>query len=382
MRLLACILSLCAIAAAVPTWAPGGNGGPWSQGNGNAWGQGQPPWKCTNENKQIRQDFAKMAPADRKAYTDAINCLRDQPSSLDQEKYSGAINRFFDYAMIHINRTQQAHISGYFLTWHRMYLHLFEQDLKNLCGYQGTLPYWNWPATAYDLQNSPVFNGDEYSMSGDGEFTNDDPIVLAPTFSIPHGTGGGCIKSGPFYGMNSTVQDIPITLLLQGGELPPTAFTKNETCLTRDLNSFIAQTQTNWTLFNNALAAPSQAEFTLLLNGVLGGSTLGLHSGAHFTLGSPASSIFVSAQDPVWYPLHTFLDCMYVQWQKAHPEIYDQIYGTMTANNVPPSANVTLDSWEPDWGYLHPSMQVQDLISTTAGPFCYDYDFEPGPYTE
>ena len=73
---------------------------------------------------------------------------------------------------------------------------------------------------------------------------------------------------------------------------------------------------------------------------------------------------------------------MYVQWQKAHPDIYDQMFGTMTANNVPPSANVTLDTMEPDWGYLHESMPVKDLISTTAGPFCYDYDFEPGPYTE
>lgn len=340
------------------------------------------PWKCTEKNKQIRKDFGKLLPEERKAYTDAINCMREQPSQLDQEIYSGAINRFFDYATIHVNRTQRAHLSGFFLTWHRMYLHLFEQDLKNLCGYEGTLPYWNWPATADNLQNSVVFNGDEYSMSGDGEFIDSGPIQLAPTFSIPHGTGGGCIKSGPFFGMTSTLNEIPITLLIFGGELPPTAFTKNETCLTRDLNSFIAQTTTNWTQFERAVNAPTQAAFELSLNGVLGGTQLGLHSGAHFSLGAPASSIFVSAQDPIWYPLHTFLDLMYTQWQKAHPEIYDQIYGTETANNVPPSPNVTLETMEPDWGYLYESLPVKDLISTTAGPFCYDYEFEPGPYTE
>lgn len=47
----------------------------------------------------------------------------------------------------------------------------------------------------------------------------------------------------------------------------------------------------------------------------------------------------------------------------------------MTANNVPPSANVTLDSVEPGWGYFEgETLLVSDLISTTAGPFCYRYD--------
>lgn len=363
------LFSLCAVASAAP-WQG------WNQ-----WHDWK-PWQCTKENMSIRQDFAKLAPEDRKAYTDAVNCLRNQPSQLDQEKYSGAINRFFDYATIHVNRTQLVHLSGYFLTWHRMYLHLYEQDLKNLCGYKGVLPYWNWPATAHDLSGSAVFDGSEYSMSGDGEFIDSGPIELAPGFSIPHGTGGGCIKSGPFKGMTYTMQDISIGILLMGGSLPPTAFTKNETCLTRDLNPIIAQAQTNWTLFQKAVAAPDQETFATLLNGVIGGSTLGLHSGAHFTMGAPASSIFVSPQDPIWYPLHTFLDLMYVQWQKAHPDIYDQMWGTMTANNIPPSGNVTLDTMEPDWGYLYPSLPVKDLISTTAGPFCYDYEFEPGPYDE
>ena len=392
-------LSLSTVVTAAPWqdwggqgWRPNGWQAGWNSRGAKtpgwqSWQSAQPaqptqPAQCTKENIQVRRDFDKMPPEDRKAYTDAINCLREQPSQLDQTKYSAAINRYFDYAAIHVNSTQRAHISGYFLTWHRMYLHLFEQDLKNLCGFKGTLPYWNWPATAYDLTGSNVFNGDEYSMSSDGEFIDSGPIQLAPGFSIPHGTGGGCIKSGPFKGMTSTFEDISIALLLGGGELPPTAFVLNETCLTRDLNPIMAQTQTNWTLFNNAVAAKDQEEFALLLNGVLGGTTLGLHSGAHFSLGSPASSIFVSPQDPIWYPLHTFLDLMYVQWQKAHPDIYDQMFGTMTANNVPPSANVTLESMEPNWGYLHEPMQVKDLISTTAGPFCYEYEFEPGPYTE
>ncbi|KPI43615.1 uncharacterized protein AB675_6947 [Cyphellophora attinorum] len=344
------------------------------------WGDWQP---CNNETIRIRKDFNNLCPEERKAFTDAINCIRSQPSNLDQAKYPAAINRYFDWATVHVNRTNVAHLSGYFLTWHRMFIHLFEEDLRNICGFEGTMPYWNWPATADDLANTPIFNGDAYSMSGDGAYIPDrPPTVLAPGFSLPTGLGGGCVTTGPFAGMNYTMQPIPIQGLILGSPLPPNAFANNGSCLTRDLNPYVAQRWDNWTAFNDAIAAPNQAAFSTALNGVFGGTDLGLHSGAHFIVGNPASNIYVSAQDPIWYPLHTFLDLMYVQWQKAHPEIYDELYGTMTANNAPPSANVTLDSMEPDWGYFGDSVPVKDLISTTAGPFCYDYEFQPGPYTE
>jgi tyrosinase len=56
-----------------------------------------------------------MADWERKAYTDAVLCLMDQPSGLDQTLYPAATNRFFDYAVIHVNRTSQVHIDGYAL---------------------------------------------------------------------------------------------------------------------------------------------------------------------------------------------------------------------------------------------------------------------------
>lgn len=47
---------------------------------------------------------------ERKAYTDAVLCLMDQPSQLDPVLYPAAINRFLDYAVVHVNRTSQVHI--------------------------------------------------------------------------------------------------------------------------------------------------------------------------------------------------------------------------------------------------------------------------------
>ncbi|ETN47254.1 uncharacterized protein HMPREF1541_01446 [Cyphellophora europaea CBS 101466] len=339
----------------------------------NSWGDSN---ACTPDKVQVRRDFDKLAPEERKAFTDAINCMREQPSSLDQQKYSAAINRFFDYAVVHTNRTNVVHLDGFFLTWHRYFVHLFEKDLQDKCGWDGTMPYWNWPGTAGQLESAPIFDGSAYSMSGNGEFLDVGPYQLGPNFSLPHGSGGGCIQGGPFEGMNYTMQVIPSNLLSTGAPLPPTTFVKNETCLTRDLNDPVSAMYLNETAYKAAVAAPDQATFSTLINGVFGGAALGLHSGAHFSVGPPFSSIFVSPQDPIWYPAHAMLDVLYSQWQDAHPEIYDQVYGTMTAANVPPSANVTLDSVLPDFGYFYEApLTIRELISTTAGPFCYKYEY-------
>lgn len=331
---------------------------------------------CTENNIKIRKDFDSMPPAERKAYTDAVNCLRNQPSQLDQSVYPGAINRYFDYATVHVNKTRVVHLDGYFLIWHRLFNHLYETDLRETCGYTGSYPYWNWPATADNLRGSPIFNGDQYSMSGDGLFTNNDPIQLGPSFSLPHGSGGGCVTSGPFAGMNVTMNPVSNQFLLNGTEPPHSIYDRHSKCLTRDLNTFVAQTWTNYTAVQQAVEAPNLATFDKLLNGVVGGGALGIHSGAHFIMGNPASNIFVSAQDPIWYPLHTMLDRVYSSWQIRHPDIANSTFGTMTAQNLPPSANVTLDSIVPDAGYFSAGQQWQmgELMSTTSGPFCYKYD--------
>ena len=345
-------------AGGLPTW-----GGSWSDSY----------QYCSPDNVQVRHDFDSLSIYDRKAYTDAIKCMMSLPSRLDPVKYPGAKNRYLDYATVHINRTLEVHLDGFFFTWHRMFVHLFEQDLKYTCGFNGTQPYWNWPATAANLTGSAIFDGSAYSMSGDGDFNDTGPVVLGPTLSLPHGGGGGCVNNGPFAGINYTMNTIPVTVITAGGPLPNTSFDYNPKCLTRDLNSFVAQTWANSTDYDQAIAAPDIDTFSVLMNGSPQTGNLGLHSGAHFTMGEPASNLFSSVQDPIWFPLHTFLDKMYVTWQQQHPDKFWTLSGTQSALNIPPSANVTLGTYEPDWSIFYPTVQVADLMNITSGPFCYRY---------
>jgi tyrosinase len=88
-----------------------------------------------------------------------------------------------------------------------------------------------------------------------------------------------------------------------------------------------------------------------------------------------ASNLFASPQDPIWYLLHAYMDKIYVDWQNAHPDVAFTISGTQTFSNVPPSANVTADTYSPDWGYFYPSVKVGDLLDSKGGtPFCYRYE--------
>lgn len=46
-------------------------------------GGGPPPWGCNSKTMQIRKDFNKATPQERKEYTDAINCVMTFPSNLE-----------------------------------------------------------------------------------------------------------------------------------------------------------------------------------------------------------------------------------------------------------------------------------------------------------
>ena len=329
---------------------------------------------CTPETMQVRKAWATLDTPTKLSYTRAVNCIMNQPSQLDPTVYPGATNKFQDYAAIHIARSLNIHVSGFFLTWHRYYLQLWLNDLQHTCGYTGPLPYWDWPFTANDLTGSQVFNGLSTSISGDGVYNDTGPIVLGPNFSLPHGSGGGCVTTGPFANYETTFAPVPITVALSGGPLPANTFDYSPACLTRDLNTYVAQTFTTQAQADAAVAAPDIETFQALINGNVTAGNLGLHLGAHFTVGGTASNLFVSPQDPIWYLLHGYLDKLYTEWQLKNPSAARGVSGTETFQNTPPSANVTADSCLPDWGYFSGSLPLYELLDTTSGPLCYRYE--------
>ena len=92
---------------------------------------------------------------------------------------------------------------GNFLSWHRYFMLAWEQTLRNECGYKGYLPYYNWALWADNPAASPLLDGSDTSISGDGEYVPERNVSCVPNpgrcfVEIPPGKGGGCVASGPF----------------------------------------------------------------------------------------------------------------------------------------------------------------------------------------
>jgi tyrosinase len=95
---------------------------------------------CSWQNIRIRREWGSLSKKERKDYITAVQCLQSKPAKTPAEVAPGAKSRFDDWVATHINQTQTIHYTGNFLAWHRYYTWLYEEALRNECGYKGTQP--------------------------------------------------------------------------------------------------------------------------------------------------------------------------------------------------------------------------------------------------
>ncbi|KAJ5662243.1 Di-copper centre-containing protein [Penicillium maclennaniae] len=280
------------------------------------------------------------------------NLRLERPATL----VAGAKTRYDDFVATHINQTLEIHFTGTFLAWHRYFIYGFEQALRDECAYAGDYPYWDWSADIEHIEQSPVFDGTDTSMSGNGvHIANEADIPLKldsyPALIVPAGTGGGCVTSGPF--KDYTVNLGPAALVLPGGNRY-----NNYTAVA----NLILQNHDIW-------------DFEMTMQGVPGSGSLGVHGGGHYSMGGdPGRDVYVSPGDPAFWHHHGMIDRVWWIWQNLDVENrLNAISGTGTFLNQPPLANTTLETFV-DLGFANGApVQMKEIMSTTAGPFCYVY---------
>ncbi|KAK0643408.1 hypothetical protein B0T16DRAFT_494448 [Cercophora newfieldiana] len=246
----------------------------------------------------------KLFDNEKVAYINAIKCLQTKPSKT-QHLYPGARSRYDDYGSFH--------------PWHRMMVRSFESDLRELCGYTGAQPYWDWSLDAdlgaHSFVDSPVFRVNT-AFGGNGQFVEPDSSSpkpqrtgrLFPDLQVPDTTGGGCVNGGPFANVTVNLG-------------PGTSLTHNPRCLTRDFAPDLAITTLNSTVVEWALSASTFAEFDLRVQGSgTGLSDLKYATGGHFALGGNTGdlgSIYSSPSDPLFYLHYANIDRLWDKWQRA-----------------------------------------------------------------
>ena len=149
-----------------------------------------------------------MSRQERLGYIAAVKCLQHLPARTPSSFASGAKSRFDDFVVTHINQTLTIHYSGIFMPWHRWFVYNYEKSLRDECGYKGYQPYWDWPKYASGPQNSPLFDGSDTSLGGNGAYTpHPGPVIVPPpgigggNISLPAGLGSGVVTTGPFGNM-------------------------------------------------------------------------------------------------------------------------------------------------------------------------------------
>ncbi|EAW25737.1 tyrosinase family protein [Aspergillus fischeri NRRL 181] len=324
--------------------------------------------QCTRETANVRKEWAALTPTERIDYIDALHCLAEKPPVYDTQTYPGVRTRWDDFVATHINYTLYIHFNGLLLPWHRNFIHLWETALREECGYKGYQPYWDWPSNSHDLANSPHFDGSPTSLSGDGEY--DEHAERDPT--LPKGTGGGCVLSGPF--KNHTVNmgpfyDVP------SGVFPPNAFAYNPHCLRRDLNTRVSAYCNSPDVTAALLAAPNITEFqTIVDKGLMGVHLNGPHGCAHASVGSVMGDLWAAVADPSFFLHHANLDRMWALWQeKDEATRRVALNGTSSIYNSPETPDVTLDSILL-YGKLDQTRQIREMMDPMGGRLCYRYE--------
>ncbi|KAK3349056.1 hypothetical protein B0T25DRAFT_233859 [Lasiosphaeria hispida] len=345
---------------------------------------------CTLENAAVRREWSDLSVAEREDYVKAVQCLMKLPPKAPKDKYPGALSRFDDFVAYHMTHAMELHDNYHLFPAHKHFLWVYEQTLREECGYKGYQPYMNYDRYARDPINSPMFNGNSSSMGGNGEpdpnYKGVSQAGRTPNI-IASGGGGGCVKSGPFSDM---VVSLGPTSMASYKGLPKNSRSdgtaSNPRCLRRDINR------------NAAMGATADRAYKLLTeskdidtfyNTLLGTPPpkndpypWGIHTAGHYIHAvDPGGDAATSPGDPVFYFHHGALDRLWWIWQMQDPEarlnavpmvgnIVDHNHGKRQRITDPLKMVIDLEWLSPVKAKL---MEAHDQLGSNGGKYCYVY---------
>ncbi len=83
----------------------------------------------------VRKEWRALADDEKARYISAVQCLMRHPSM-----YREGTSYYDDFIFAHSMTGSSAHYVATFLPWHRYYMYVYEQALRQKCGYQGSFP--------------------------------------------------------------------------------------------------------------------------------------------------------------------------------------------------------------------------------------------------
>lgn len=239
------------------------------------------------------------------------------------------------------------HFNAKFLPWHRYFTSIYESALRNDCTYTGPFPYWDWVQDNAAPSKSPIWSPTS-GFGGNGNGTGfQSPARPGPLIR--------CVTDGPFKNLRPTYRQTTV----------------EPHCLNRAWNDGIGSNPPDGIgRMQGAAYAPAvmanitaKTTFVDFWQALENGPHGAVHQGISGDMGPSTSP-----NDPVFFVHHAQIDRLWEQWRQADLKARAVMFGGNNSDGSKASLNDVL----PMMG-LAKDVKVKDVMSTTAGGFCYGY---------
>ncbi|UPX15104.1 Tyrosinase [Ascochyta rabiei] len=218
--------------------------------------------QSTCSNVRVRTEWDNYSNSDRQAYIDSIKCMMKKPPS---GQFSVSRNRYDDLVGLHQTLTPNVHGNAKFLLWHRYFVWTFEQLLRDECGFDRELPWFDETRYAGRFADSSIFSPQWYG-------------------SIK--VGGQCVTDGQF--ANLAINYGPGT-----GNTPHCLARNNDDSQTANTGNAIVD------------ACNSRSTYADMASCAEGGA----HAWGHNGIGAVMKDVYASPADPVFFLVCKRYDC-------------------------------------------------------------------------
>jgi len=262
-----------------------------------------------------RKEIRELTNQERFNFVNAMNLANAGPRPTPYD----------NFVLRHIGTASQTHGTALFFPFHRTLTAHFEQFLRGFV--PGVhVPYWDFTFDSADPASSPIF---------------------ANSFCGGRGTGSTCrLIAGSFanrvcsYSTNPAYTVHYVRRCFNNGDrISP--FYSYETIMN------ILQSATNYNAFRQGIENNP-------------------HGQVHWGVGGNSTADFtqmMSPCDPVFWPLHAYMDKLWDQWQRRNPNYFSNFGGRLADNS-----NANLNTMIPSYPY-----NVGGVLDITRRPFCYRY---------
>ncbi|WP_440582072.1 tyrosinase family oxidase copper chaperone [Streptomyces flavofungini] len=319
----------------LPLGGHDGDGG-YGRHDGHGWPPShRPSWVMPPARPHVRKNHLEMTREERRRFVQAV--LETKRSGVYDELVAVHIQvNSADY-LHRAHGCRTAHLSPSLLPWHRQYLLLFEQALREVDP-SVTLPYWDW--TTDRRTDSPLWAED--FMGGDGR------------------PGDRRVTSGPFARRNGWRLGVNVRPVGHEAEWLNGHYTQDDRDhLVRAFRpSAVLSTagQLDRTLALSVYDAPpwnhhsgQKAPYHSFRNHLEGYARFPwerrwgkLHGSAHVFVGGHMDFIG-SPNDPVFFLHHCFIDKIWAEWQRRHPLVPH--YLPLESDGAVPGLHTPLAPW-------------------------------------